>query len=183
MKSRTRLLLLLGAAVVLWFARDALVPAGVVGAEAARGGRSATSTASTRPAFDPATAELCVAPRQMPSRGEVASAIRFDPFTAWQPAPKLAPPKATVAAPVQVPTPPPPPPPPPPLPYRYLGALNEKGVPPSVFLALGSTLITAKAGDTLEGGFRLDSITPRELTFMHLQQKQTVRLRVEGETQ
>jgi hypothetical protein len=185
MNSRTRLLILVAAAVALWFARDAFVPAGVSEATASRGGnRPARPVAAAARPFDPSTAEVCTVPAAMPARDKLAGAMANDPFTLWQPpAPKT--PVAVVAVVVPPPQPPAPPPPPPlpALPYRYLGALDEKGAPSAVFLGLGTTLITAKAGDTLEGGFRLDSISPRELTFMHLQQKQTVRLRVEGETQ
>jgi hypothetical protein len=184
MKPRTRLLILVAAAVALWFARGAFVPADVSEATASRGGgRPARPVAAAARPFDPATAEVCSVPAAMPARDKLDGTLANDPFTSWQPPAPKAPP-AVVA--VVAPPPPPGPPPPPPLPalpYRYLGALDEKGAPSAVFLVLGTTLLTAKAGDTLEGGFRLDSISPRELTFMHLQQKQTVRLRVEGEIQ
>jgi Tfp pilus assembly protein PilN len=62
-----------------------------------------------------------------------------------------------------------------------MGMLNESGAPSSVFLSLGGVLITASPGDTLEGGYRLEKIAPRELTFMQLQQNQIVRLAIEGE--
>ena len=43
-------------------------------------------------------------------------------------------------------------------------------------------LITARPGDTLDGGFRLDALTTRELTFTHLATQKTVRMAIEGET-
>ena len=68
------------------------------------------------------------------------------------------------------------------MPYRFVGLLQEKGTASSVFLALGPALITARPGDTLDGGFRLDALTTRELTFTHLATQKTVRMAIEGET-
>jgi hypothetical protein len=62
-----------------------------------------------------------------------------------------------------------------------MGMVNDPGTPASVFLILGTTLITAHPGDTLEGGFRLESVSPRELVFQHPQHQQAVRLSVDGE--
>ena len=67
------------------------------------------------------------------------------------------------------------------MPYRFFGALLEKGQPASVFLGLGEKLIQARVGDTLDGGYRLESIAPRELTFKHLQMNVTVRMAVDGD--
>ena len=58
---------------------------------------------------------------------------------------------------------------------------TKKGQPASVYLSLGDKLIQARAGDTLEGGYRLDKIAPRELTFVNLQQNVTVLMPVDGE--
>ena len=60
--------------------------------------------------------------------------------------------------------------------------MRSKGTASSVFLALGPALITARPGDTLDGGFRLDALTTRELTFTHLATQKTVRMAIEGET-
>jgi hypothetical protein len=115
-------------------------------------------------------------------RASMALDAAADPFA---PLPPPAPPRvaraAAVAAEVPVAPPPPPPPAPPRLPYRFVGLLAEAGQPATVFLALGEQLIQARAGETLEGGFRLESIAARELVFLHLQRNLTVRLPVEGE--
>jgi hypothetical protein len=66
------------------------------------------------------------------------------------------------------------------LPYKFLGMYAEKTGSPSVFLAVGERLIVAKAGDTVEGGFRLQTVSPRELTFVHVQQNVTLRMSVDG---
>jgi hypothetical protein len=63
-----------------------------------------------------------------------------------------------------------------------MGMVNDPGAPASVFLILGTTLITAHPGESLEGGFRLESVSPRELVFQHPLHKQAVRLSVDGET-
>ena len=56
----------------------------------------------------------------------------------------------------------------------------EKTGAPSVFLAIGERLIVAKSGDTVEGGFRLQTVSARELTFVHVQQNVTLRMSVDG---
>jgi hypothetical protein len=51
-----------------------------------------------------------------------------------------------------------------------------------VFLAVGDKLIHARAGELLEGGYRLESISAKELVFVQLQQNLTLRMSVDGET-
>jgi hypothetical protein len=63
-----------------------------------------------------------------------------------------------------------------------MGMVNDPGMPDSVFLINGTTLVTAHPGDTVEGGFRLESVSPREIVFQHPQHKQAVRLSVDGGT-
>lgn len=77
--------------------------------------------------------------------------------------------------------PPPPPPPPavtikptaPPLPFRYGGKLDEDGRI-TVFLAQQNSLQPAKVGDTINGVYRIDAITPAgvEFTYLPLNEKQ-----------
>jgi hypothetical protein len=92
-----------------------------------------------------------------------------DPFAA-----RSIPRARPVAAPAQPepqrilaePTAPPPPPPVPTLPYRYLGKIAEPdGKDARVFLLLGEQVLIARAGDTLEGGWRLAAIQPQLLRF------------------
>ena len=59
--------------------------------------------------------------------------------------------------------------------------MREKDQTASVFLTHEDRLIQARAGDTLDGGYRLLSIALRELTFLNLQQNLTVRMPVDGE--
>lgn len=177
MTPRLRLLLLVAVAAGLWIARDRLLPASDVVEADVKGARATQRAPQAKP-FDPSTAEVCVTPAALPERGHFAAVGTGDPFTPPKPpAPKPAPVVAVA------PPPPPPPPAPPPLrvPYRLMGGLSEKGVPVSVFLALGNAVINAKAGDVLEGGYTLQSISPRELVFVHQQLNQTVRLPVDGD--
>jgi hypothetical protein len=177
-----RLAALIAAAAGLWFARDALLPAGPGAADSARAvvpARSAPAQALT-----PTDADVCTVPATMPERGLFAAAFDQDPFTGPRPpAAPAARPAPPVPAFIGPPAPPPPAPPAPPprAPYRFFGTLLEKGQPASVFLGLGEKLIQARVGDTLEGGYRLDGIAPRELTFMHLQMNVTVRMAVDGD--
>lgn len=72
------------------------------------------------------------------------------------PAPKKAAPAPVVEA---KPTPPP-------LPYRVAGSLTQGGVR-KVVLAKGDVLMTVEAGDTLDGGYRVETIGPDEVTLVY----------------
>jgi hypothetical protein len=182
MTPRRRLLALVGLAAGLWVLRDQL------------DGRPSSPSAAGKPrstartpgqAFDPTASEVCSTTATLPQRGEIGKTFVRNPFgpPPPPPAPPAPPPRPAQTVIAGPPAPPPPPPPPPPLrvPYRYVGMLNETGALSTVFLSLGGVLITASPGDTLEGGYRLEKIAPRELTFMQLQQNQIVRLAIEGE--
>ena len=170
MTPRLRLILLVALAAGLWFARERLVPNDVVEADV-KGTRAPQRPRPSKP-FDPSTAEVCTTPAALPERGHFAALGTGDPFT---------PPKPPAPKPVPVVAVAPPPPPPLRVPYRLMGGLSEKGVPVSVFLALGNEVINAKPGDVLEGGFKLQSIGAREIVFVHQQLNQTVRLPVDGD--
>jgi hypothetical protein len=71
------------------------------------------------------------------------------------PAPAAAPPQAP-AAPVA-----------PPLPYRVAGSVARGGVS-ELLLARGDTVLSVKEGDTLDGGYRVESIGPTEITLVYL---------------
>lgn len=179
MTPRLRLLLLVAAVVALWWVREPGTDDLVAGA---RGPRARAVAAPP--------ADLCTTPAQVPERTVLVARGTRDPFTGQSLAAAAPAARTRAAAPapvaVVVAAPPPPPPPPPaPLPrvpYRFVGLLQEKGTASSVFLALGPSLVTARAGDTLDGGFRLDALTTRELTFTHLATQKTVRMAIEGET-
>ena len=72
------------------------------------------------------------------------------------PAPKKAAPAPIVEA---KPTPPP-------LPYRVAGSLTQGGVR-KVVLAKGDVLMTVEAGDTLDGGYRVENIGRDEVTLVY----------------
>jgi hypothetical protein len=180
MSPRMRMFALVAVAGGLWLARDLIVPA-----DPAVARRVAARPRAT--AVPDISGEVCTTPAELPSRGRFAVTFDVDPFTARArevAAKKVVappPPPPVVVAPAGPPAPPPPPPPPR-LPYRYMGMVNDPGAPASVFLILGTTMITAHPGETLEGGFRLDSVSPREIVFQHPLHKQAVRLAVDGET-
>lgn len=67
------------------------------------------------------------------------------------------------------PPPPPKPPPPkaPPLPFVYLGQILE-GEQISVFLGHQQRTLIVHSGDTIDGTYRIESISPTSATFLYL---------------
>lgn len=185
MKPRTRLFALLALAAGLWWARDRLLPQDDLLARPSAAARKPGRVA-------PPPEELCATPAELPQRELLSLPARRDPFTGEDARAAAAAPVARAPARPVVEAPPPPavvvaaPPPPPPaaprLPYRFIGQVSERSGSASVFLALGANLITARPGETIDGGFRLDAIAPRELTFTHLATRSTVRMAIEGES-
>jgi len=86
-----------------------------------------------------------------------------------------------------VPPPPPPPPPPallpppvptaPPLPFTYLGKFQDSAQP-VFFLVRGDRILTVRAGDTIEGTYRLDGVVGATLglTYLPLNIKQQINI-------
>lgn len=107
--------------------------------------------------------------------GDTGGTLRFAmgdmanlfPAQSFRPPPKPVPPAPVL---------PPPPPMAPPVPFTFVGAWTENGRE-TVFLERGSQLITAHAGETLPGGWRLDTVSPEGLTFTYvsLNQQRTLR--------
>ena len=62
---------------------------------------------------------------------------------------------------------PPPTPTPPPLPFRYMGKLLEEGKL-TVFITNQERNYAVKAGDTIEGSYRVDRIDPQQVLFTYL---------------
>ncbi len=62
---------------------------------------------------------------------------------------------------------PPPPPAPPPLPFTYMGKLLE-GDKLTVFLTKQNQPYAVKAGDTLDGAYRVESMNARHVVFTYL---------------
>jgi hypothetical protein len=69
----------------------------------------------------------------------------------------------------------PPPPPPrkpeapkaPPLPFKYLGQLQEdRGI--ALFLQRGNMTLVVRAGETVEGSYRVEKVIPTQATFIYL---------------
>jgi len=58
-------------------------------------------------------------------------------------------------------------PPLPPIPYRYLGRM-EDGERRIVFLEKGPVVLTAAAGDTIEGIYRIESVSETAIAFRHI---------------
>jgi len=75
--------------------------------------------------------------------------------------------------------PPPPPAPPkptaPPFPYTYMGAMADAGVR-TVFFNQGDRALAVKQGDTVDGRYRVDQMTDRQMriTYLPLNQSMTV---------
>ncbi len=110
------------------------------------------------------SAEIC-STAELPARDPLTETAQADPFNAAPPPP---PPVVAVAPPPPPPVveAPPAPPPLPVLPYTYMGSLAASANGPAqVFLVYNERLLVAKAGDLLEGGYRLDQIGERELSF------------------
>jgi len=88
-----------------------------------------------------------------------------DPFAprGWvAPAPMPAPVATVVATAAEVP--PAPPPPPPPLPYKFVGQMRD-GSETVIYLSLGDQMVVARAGETLDGGYKVAAITGNQLEF------------------
>jgi hypothetical protein len=90
-------------------------------------------------------------------------------------------PKQTWFIPPPPPTPPPPPPPPPPpqappLPFSYMGRWQESGET-TYYLARGAMPVSVRAGQVLDGTWRLEPVTGSMLNFTYLPLNQTRSLR------
>src|SRR5262249_46306339 len=59
------------------------------------------------------------------------------------------------------------PPGPPPLPFRFVGRLNDGGQQ-TVYLSHGEQALVARAGDTLEGTYKVLDIAARHIAFDHI---------------
>ena len=62
---------------------------------------------------------------------------------------------------------PPPPPAPPPLPFIYMGKLME-GDKLTIFLSKQDRHYAVKAGETLDGAYRIESVTAQQVIFTYL---------------
>lgn len=124
---------------------------------------------ATRAATSEPLPELAI--DKLGQRTPAASAKDLFPATSWEqqaraeqlknnPPPKPAPP---------------PPPQAPPLPFTYMGKMIEDGKV-TVFLVRGDRNVIVRAGDTIEGVYRVDSIDDRFVQFTYLPLNQTQQL-------
>lgn len=119
-----------------------------------------------------------VSPREAPRTAARSASVQAKaPARAAEPGARLAPmvadlfPQQTWRPPPQPPKPyvPPPPPPPqaPPLPFKYLGHWEENGRK-SLLLVQGEQPVPIQPGQTLPGGWRVDSISEHAVVFTYL---------------
>ena len=106
------------------------------------------------------------------SSGSGASAASDSLPAVVRPADRAAPPLALPARPTLARAPEVPP-----LPYRFAGK-SKQGSTELVFLAKGDTVIAVKEGDTLEGDYRVVSITPLHIELVYLPLGKTDRIAV-----
>lgn len=176
-RAQMRLVALVAVALALWAWREARVGETIV--RAVPRAAATVPVAARAPVPEPGADALCVVPAALPQRRPFAALAAGSPFAEPPAAPARR--VARVEAPPPPPVSEPPPAPPPKLPYRFYGVYNEPGQPAMVFLGLAGALLHARVGDTLEGGFRLESIGQRELSFLHLQQNVTLRMPIAGD--
>ena len=128
------------------------------------GARSAPPPGKPAAATDKASLGLA-----LPTREALAPAPNGNPFTSanWAPPPPPPPPRPKPA--------PPPPPTAPALPYSFLGLLEDHAKP-TAFLTAGDRLLVVAAGDQVDGAYRIDAVSAKEivLTYLPLNQRQSI---------
>jgi hypothetical protein len=139
------------------------------GADAAAARQAEEAAKPARPASAPATATASVPELRLDLLGARKSpAPAGDPFQArsWAPAPEPE---------VQRRRPPPPRPQAPPLPFAYMGKLVEDATT-TVFLAREDRNYIARAGDTIDGTYRVERIGDDAvvMTYLPLKIQQTL---------
>lgn len=160
------LALLLAATLVaaFWPAEEADHEAGAV-VEAVAKPRRATVAEDSPPA--PALA-AAAGIRADPGRLVRDGGADLFPPQSFRPPPRPQPPPPEL---------PPPPPMAPPVPFTFVGVWTEEGRE-TVFLDRGNQLLSARPGDTLPGGWRLDAVGAESLTltYVSLNQQRTLRI-------
>src|SRR5712692_3796892 len=146
---RIAVLIALLAGSAAWVAIDLRGPAAPTSAKAPASGASQDTEHSAAPASQEKQPGI-------PARSALGR-IAADPFSAqsWMPRRK---PAAVSAAPAPVA---------PPLPFRFAGQLHrDSGI--EVYLARGEEIFPVKEGDTLDGQYKVDSVSATEVSFVHL---------------
>ncbi len=146
---RIAVLIALLAGAAAWVAIDLRGPAAPTSAKAPASG------ASQEPEHAAASASEAKQPG-IPARSALGR-IAADPFSAQSWLPRRKP--AVVSEPPVVVAPP--------LPYRFAGQFHrESGV--EVYVARGEEIFPVKEGDTLDGQYKVDSVSATEVSFVHL---------------
>jgi len=124
--------------------------------------------AARKPASPGATLAAAVAPAKAAAKapvGEGASRLTVEgddlfPAHSWRPPPPPVPPVQPMA---------------PPLPFEFKGRMEEGGHS-LIFLARQQMMLVVKQGDTLDGLYHVDAVTPWsvEFTYLPLKQKQSL---------
>jgi hypothetical protein len=164
-RSRTAVLLAVLAAIAGFVAVDAAKDEPVVAIERPTSGPEANAQPQGQEPATPTQEAFVVPQRQGLTTSE---SLLFESQT-WQPPPPPPPPQ------VKVKPEPPPPPTAPPLPYTYAGRLVHDGQL-SLLIAKGDEVIAIREGQTLDGVYRVESITDKQITMVYLplDQKQTI---------
>src|SRR6266851_2945896 len=146
---RIAILIALLAGSAAWVAIDLRDPAAPTSAKAPASAASQDTEHSASPASQEKQSGI-------PARSALGR-IAADPFSAhsWMPRPK----PAAVSAPPDPVTPP--------LPYRFAGQFHrESGI--EVYVARGEEVFPVKEGDTLDGQYKVDSVSATEVSFVYL---------------
>jgi hypothetical protein len=134
----------------------------------------AEGSAASQPVAEavPRLAERTLDPALIRRGGSGRSGDAFAPRT-WEPPASRA--AATREAAAALPAPPPPPQAPP-LPFRYVGMLGLTDEAPIVFLEKQDTGYAVKAGDVIDGIYRIDEAAEGRVvfTYLPLDQRQTL---------
>lgn len=149
---------------------DIVAPVARPGARAADGAARTVASGSDKNEVRLRTDRLdarqqALAAKEPSARAPQPQANPFDSVS-WRP-----------AAPPAAPPPPPPKPKPPPFPYTYVGGLLDNNVR-TAFFEKSERVVALKAGDTVDGVFRVDQMTDKQmqLTYLPLGQSLTVPL-------
>jgi len=126
---------------------------------------SATTAAEPRPS----ASDVATHAQTPTSAGERLQHSKANPFAVHSWLPPV----------VRVKAPPPPPPRAPPLPFAYIGKMQD-GAAVTAFVSQGGRNHVLHSGDTLSG-YRVESITPTDMTFVYLPLNEKQRLTFRSE--
>jgi hypothetical protein len=138
--------------------------------------RAASAQPVAAPRSEPAPTTAAMSRSATPEREAIHTTGEADAFKgrSWTPPPPPAPPPAPA---VQAP---PPAPSAPPLPFRFVGLLENHDDQPTAFLARGDALHVVRAGDQIDGVYRVDALSATKVVLTYLPLKQQQILSVTG---